>query len=105
MWIFLPDAFLSVVAHRSRPDDLLVRARAKGDIERVFPFAAVFEDESADYRYRAVIARAIVARRMAEVAESVSATNFKGAVREDDRHDAYLEVWGAMARWGRLRDR
>ena len=103
MWIFLPDSFLSVVAHRDRPDDLLVRARSREDLERVFPFANVFEDPTADYRYRSVIGREVVAKRVADAVRSVEATNFKGAVREDDRHDAYLQVWGAMSRWGRGR--
>lgn len=32
MWIFLPNASLSIVEHRERPDLLKIRARAKGDI-------------------------------------------------------------------------
>ena len=36
MWVFLSDAFLSIVAHRDDPDALLVRARRQGDIECVF---------------------------------------------------------------------
>lgn len=35
MWIFTPKAFLSIVAHRGKPDYLLVRARLPGDIENV----------------------------------------------------------------------
>lgn len=103
MWIFLTDAFLSVVAHHDRPDHLLVRARVRSDIERVFPYAEVFEDDTADYRYRAIIERTVVARRIAEEAGRIRSTNFKAAVTEPDRHDAYLEVWSAMARWGRKR--
>ena len=32
MWIFLPNAMLSIVAHRQRADFLMIRARIKGDI-------------------------------------------------------------------------
>ena len=32
-----------------------MRARVKGDVERVFPNAETFEDLNADYRYRALI--------------------------------------------------
>ena len=35
--------------------ELLVRARIKGDIEKIFPEADVFEDDSADYKYLSLI--------------------------------------------------
>jgi hypothetical protein len=41
MWVFLNDSFLSIVAHRTEPGVLLVRARTAGDIEAVFPQAHV----------------------------------------------------------------
>ncbi len=31
MWVCLSDAFFSIVAHRDRPDDLLVRTRRAGE--------------------------------------------------------------------------
>ena len=40
----LNDSFLSIVENMNNPEELLVRARVKGDIERVFHDAAVFED-------------------------------------------------------------
>ena len=52
MWIFLKDAFLSVVANRDDPNCLLVRGRFAGDIERTFPEADVVETPHADYRLR-----------------------------------------------------
>ncbi len=36
MWICLNDAFLSIVTDTTHPDQLLVRARRRDDIERVF---------------------------------------------------------------------
>jgi hypothetical protein len=59
MWIFLSDAFLSVVADKADPsgERLLVRARRSGDIERVFPEAAVFSVAGADYAFRAWLPR------------------------------------------------
>ena len=41
MWLCLNDAFLSIVALPGHPDELLVRARIAGDIERLFPAAQV----------------------------------------------------------------
>ena len=36
MWIVLNKSFLSIVKNRNNENELLVRARAKGDIEKVF---------------------------------------------------------------------
>ena len=52
MWIVLNKSFLSIVKNRNNNSELLVRARVKGDIEKVFENADVFEDMNADYRYR-----------------------------------------------------
>lgn len=98
MWIFLNDAFLSIVADR-QSDRLLVRARIAGDIERVFPSAAVSASPDADYAYRAFVARDTVADTLFWQAQSIAYPNFKNSVQENDRHDAYLQVWSAMNRY------
>ena len=36
MWIILNKSFLSIVKNRNDENELLVRARVKGDIQRVF---------------------------------------------------------------------
>lgn len=54
MWICLNDAFLSIVRKDCGPNELLVRARREGDIERVFPRVKVEVTPLADYLYRAV---------------------------------------------------
>lgn len=105
MWVFLSDAFLSVVAHRDQPDKLLVRARARGDIERVFPGAQVTETRAADYRFRSTLPRQEVAQAMAAQVQGIQYDNFKNSVREPDRHDAYFEAWGAMHRFQDARTR
>ena len=50
MWVFLNNAFLSIVEHRENQNILLVRARIKGDIERVFPGVMVHKTPEADYQ-------------------------------------------------------
>lgn len=97
MWIFLSDAFLSVVAHREDPDILLVRSRVEGDIERAIPGAVVFTDDQADYRYRSHVTRKRLGEALAAQAEGLTATNFKGSVGDPVRHEAYTRVWGVMA--------
>ena len=36
MWIFFNNAFLSIVENRDNKFELLVRARVKGDIQKIF---------------------------------------------------------------------
>lgn len=98
MWLFLNDAFLSVVAHRDRPDDLLVRARVEGDIERVFPSAVVECTPQADYLFRAAVPRALVERVLADRVRSLDYPNFKDSVEDRDRARAYHSVWFTMMR-------
>lgn len=98
MWIFFNNAFLSVVVPKDKKGVLQVRARIKGDIERVFPDAKVIETPGRDYRYRAFIARDVVASVMAQQVMDISATNFKDSVTEGWRHDAYMSVWCVMNR-------
>jgi hypothetical protein len=98
VWIFLSDAMLSIV---QKPGDaeagtLTVRGRVKGDIERVFPDAKVVEGAGTDYRFRASIPREQVAKAMHDQVMALDYSNFKGAVKDRARHDAYLRCWSAM---------
>ena len=95
MWVFLNESFLSIVADR-HSDRLLVRARVKGDIQRVFPTAEVVASPSADYAYRAFVDRELVANALYWQAQAIGYDNFKNSVREHDRHDAYMGVWSVM---------
>lgn len=101
MWVFLNNAFLSIVAHRRRPDYLLVRARQRGDIQAVFkhPDVRVVATPKADYPFRAEIRRDLVGTVLRFAAQEIAYDNFKASVRDAGRHDAYLDVWVAMRRW------
>jgi hypothetical protein len=74
MWIFLNNSFLSIVGDKHAPDNLLVRARRDGDIERVFPFASVLLATESDYRFRAFVPRSVVTKT---IADQVSETNYR----------------------------
>lgn len=80
MWIYLPDAFLSIVAHRTEPEYLLVRARFAGDLERVFPGCEVQVTPDADYRFRALVSRVRAADVIAANVAGIEYDNVKGAV-------------------------
>lgn len=95
MWIFTNKSFLSIVAHKDDPSIRLVRARCKGDIEAVFPDEDVFEDATADYRYRALIPVDEVAFVIGLQVFDMDYTNFKNSIPDDkpDYHNACLRVW------------
>lgn len=99
MWLMLSDCFLSIVHKNCRSDELLVRARRKGDIEKVFPVAKVTRSTNSDYLYRAVIKRAYVEAAVARETTRITYSNFKDSVPKDEQklHDAYLRVWSTMA--------
>ena len=98
MWLMFSDSFLSIVDKVEPPDPtkLLVRARVAGDIERVFPDAVVTHTPRADYAYRTTLPRAVIAAALTEAVNHVHYSNFKDSVADQQRHDAYLECWGAM---------
>ena len=77
---------------------LLVRARCKGDIERVFKSAEVLEHMGTDYAYRAILPREVVQAAIMREISGIHYPNFKASVRELWRHDAYMEVWTSLWR-------
>lgn len=102
MWVFLNDAMVSAVAHRTKPGQLMVRARLAGDLERLFPGAAVERTPDADYAYRCTIGRDTFADAIAARARAIDYPNFKGSLRgaggshAASRSVAYHGTWDAM---------
>lgn len=96
MWIFMSDAFLSIVDKGDDGETLLVRARRASDIEKVFPEASVVTGAGTDYRYRARLPRQRVAARIAQAVIDTDYGNFKASVKDAKRSRAYSAVWEAM---------
>lgn len=97
MWLCLNDCFISIVNKDCARDELMVRARRPGDIEKLFPKAQVTEYTASDYHYRAAVkVETIGAALVAELGRVVY-SNFKDSVSDRPLHDAYLRVWTAMA--------
>ena len=110
MWLFTTFGFFSVVAHASKPDHLLVRARSLDDIARLRTRVTetwpthpeskpdIFETIDADYPYRMTVLRTLFADAVADELRSMTATNFKHAVAEQDpaRARLYTRVWWEM---------
>lgn len=110
MWIMLNDAFLSAVHKDCAKDEILVRARVKGDIEKVFNDETLFKANpdlkpvvvtrytKSDYLYRAVVKRDHMKAVMSAEIDRVVYTNFKASTRDAKLHSAYNAVWSIMAR-------
>ena len=99
MWLFTKNSFISVVQHRERPDDVLVRARAKNHLVRFFAENAdqIQRDDEADYRWRLIISKQELAGRIsAYVLQSLDYDNFKASQEADDpAWSRFLHaVWG-----------
>ena len=113
MWIFCKQGFFSAVAHEDNADFMHVRARFKGDLERLIEWAGetpllknklsgkrptVVHTPDHDYEYRANFTREDWAEIVNAVARDIDYTNFKDSVHEGTaRDDAYMSVWATMA--------
>ncbi|MEX2193902.1 MAG: hypothetical protein WD844_01330 [Thermoleophilaceae bacterium] len=107
MWLITTQGFYSVVAHRTRPEHVLVRARAREDLEALreqIPTLELYEDAGADYRWRADVHRDHWRGALIQLADRVDYDNFKNAVaaRQGMKREAvYHRVWRELLRLGR----
>jgi hypothetical protein len=100
MWLYISGGFLSIVAHRDLPEFLLVRARHPSHIEALFPEIGINHLLNADYPYRTIVHRTVVARAMEHYVNNMEYDNFKNSVVDEEYHDACLDVWRTMWAYG-----
>ena len=86
----LSNAFLSIVNKDCGSDELLVRARRPGDIERVFGDVKVTRKTHSDYLFRARVPRSEVIAAITKQIESINYPNFKDSVLDHRLHQAYM---------------
>ena len=104
MWLVTTQGFYSVVAHRTKPEHLLVRARAREDLEALrlqLPSIELHEDASADYRWRAEVHRDDWRRTVMQLVDRIDYDNFKNEVarRQGMKREAvYHRVWRELQR-------
>ncbi len=101
MWILTPDGFFSAVVSSDDANVLSVRARDRGDIDRLATTvgATVIETPHRDYRFRVIVDHATWAAYVADQAAMIDYGNFKDAVAERQGHDRariYARVWSAL---------
>lgn len=110
MWLYTKSGFYYVVHKQPcKSGELLVRARCFDDLqelhsllEKKFQFSGkIIETPKADYAYRMIVPRSIMAEFLASMAMSLDYGNFKDTIPQSDRsrHEAYFRCWEAMWDW------
>ena len=103
MWIFTKHGFFSAVQNANNSNLIHVRARFKGDLERLCKTYGVapkvVQIPGTDYPYRMDFLRELWSEIVKKESEAVDYTNFKNAVHDGTSRDAaYLNVWAALRR-------
>ena len=105
MWIFNKHGFFSAVEHRDDNSKVMVRARAKSDIEHLESVLFDYHGEKVesshtpegDYHYRLTVSKKVWGEYLTKTADELDYDNFKNSVHgEYDRDSAYMGVWSAM---------
>lgn len=102
MWVITPSGFYSTVAHAELPEFVIVRARARADIEAFATFARGLTGESGrivygttDYPYRVIVQRNTWGAFLARETSALDYGNFKELIgsRDTFREHVYERVW------------
>lgn len=99
MWVFTRGSFLAIAQHREDPSLILVRARRREDILRMFPEARVENHPAGGYPFHASVSRDTVALRVANLIQELDYPDFTAAVPETGRQKAYRAASAKMEAW------
>ena len=100
MWLCLQNGLLSVVADRSSPSRLVIRARRRKVLEEIFPNVEITVSEQADYKYRVLEDRETFAKLVAKITAQVQYFNFKSSVEDPDLYELYERFWEMHQKYG-----
>ena len=95
--------WVSIVAHRHKPDHLMVRARTRDHILSMWPSAEVYTLEGPhDYQYRADISREEVGEAIGKYAMEIEYDDYKSSVIDADLYRSLVSIWRVLVeRFGR----
>ncbi|TFV96172.1 hypothetical protein E4S40_08080 [Algoriphagus kandeliae] len=100
MWIASKNGFISIVQHRDMPDQVLLRARVKKDLESLFPSEEIIATPEADYGFRVFVSKEKAVEIISKQVMDIDYPNFKNAIakipNQRDKLDAYHDIWGVM---------
>ena len=91
---------MSIVAHRNKPDHLLVRARNMNHLKSLFPNAKHFSLKQSDYPHRAIVERSTVAKMFGNYVLNMKYDNFKNSISESRYFHVCHDVWGMIYEYG-----
>lgn len=95
MWIFLNNAFVSIVSKGEDCNKLCVRARRRRDLKELFPDANIIEGVGTDYCFRVFVEREAVASIICSRIESLFYENFC-EMRDKELYRSYNQVWSII---------
>jgi hypothetical protein len=102
MWVMTTVGMFSVVVNRQQPGHVLVRARARKDLEAllarvkdVWQDSDILRTPTADYRYRVSVPKTQWAEWVYALAQDIDYSNFKDRIHAINPHraDIYADVW------------
>jgi hypothetical protein len=102
MWVLSTRGFFSAVQDGEDAGRVLVRARVRGDLERlaeILPHLERWHDPDADYAWRALVDRREWAYALGVMAGEIDYRNFKDAVADRQgrtRAGVYGKVWRVL---------
>lgn len=102
MWLMTPRGFYSAVQHRDDDELIVVRARAREDLERLLEgqtFGDIDFTPKADYPYRVEMVRSDWNGLVGEMVMEIDYGNFKDAVNDRlgvERAATYMGVWSQL---------
>ena len=109
MWVFTQDGFFSAVEDENDSGTLLVRSRARIDLERFCSAVDgvvagdIIETTDSDYPVRVFVPREKFAQYLVDQTMDLDYPNFKNQLKEigepTHRLDAMMQVWGVMRRF------
>ncbi len=110
MWLYTTVGFYSVVQDKNRPDHVMVRARAREDLDKLLGLLhweahyTILEWTGTDYAYRVFMPKQDWAALMSLLIQRLDYTNFKDECHRTfptdyGRHSMLMSVWSVMKRW------
>jgi hypothetical protein len=84
---------VSVVEDKLKISELVVRARNKTILEKIFPENEILELDISDYKYRTYCTKNEWSKIVVDRINNIDYTNFKASVVDKDLHDMYNNFW------------
>jgi len=105
MWIFLNEAFVSLENHPVKTNYLIVKACRDGDIQKIFADVQVWEEETGECRFRALVSRQEAAYAVMDQVIGINYFKFEESITDKTLEGIYSRVWSTLIPLGRVRER